>query len=200
MSRFGCLGVLVVTALLAAAGFGLRALLTRESTTHTLQHSTLELRELAKVRRLHIYRMVLSDRVVQHYDASGLPTASASGRGIDFIGVCTVDAYVPLESVRFVHHGDPRMAEVYIPEIRVQEGNLDESASFTWRNDATDLLNAVTLAADTASKRAVALAVERGILDEARASARTFFESFFRAMGYSEVRVFFAVPPSGSGS
>lgn len=162
-----------------------------DKVTYDVNHTLPELTSATGVSELHLYRFVVSTRrayPINPNGSLGYYHPSPKDKRIDYVTVSTVDAYIPLSGVRFEEpvRGAVR---VLIPPIEVKEGNIDESVSFIWRQDAeADLSNISRVAERMASDRAEAL----GIVELARQNAERFFTGMLTNIGYQKVEVVFA--------
>lgn len=168
-----------------------------QKVAYDVKHTLPELATATGVSELHLYRFVVSTRrayPISPDGSLGFYYPSPNDKRVDYVTVSTVDAYIQLAGVRFEEAGSDCL-RVILPPIEVKQGNIDESASFIWRQDAEADLSSISLVAEhMASARAEKL----GIRELARQSAERFFTGMLLNLGYARVDVVFAPEITGT--
>lgn len=133
--------------------------------------------------RFVVYRMVLSDR--QDPDGFRLnERGELDPEGklrLDYVGVCDVEAWIPMDRVRL--EVKEASMSVTVPTIELYP-MVNYAMSFAWREPRHLPNDATPRVMEAIRSRAVDRAVERGILMDAQDAARRWFEAFLRPFGY----------------
>ncbi len=136
-----------------------------------------------------VYRMVLSDR----QDPAGFrlnEKGELDPEGkllLDYIGVCEVEAWIPMDRVHL--ELDDSGMTVTVPAIELYP-IVNYGMSFAWREPRHLPNEATPRVMEAIRSRAVERATERGIFDNAEDSTRRWFEAFLKPFGY-EVAIHF---------
>ena len=141
------------------------------------------LRSVAPEDRFVIYRMVLSDRQEPdgfHLNGDGELDPDGKQR-LDYVGVCEVEAWVPMKKVRLVPQGSKLV--VSIPAIQLHPV-VNYQLSFAWKESSRIPPGAVPKVMEAIRSRATAQAVQRNVIANAQESAQRWFEAFLGAFGY----------------
>ena len=136
-----------------------------------------------------VYRMAVSDRQDPdgfHVNEKGEMDPDGKLR-LDYIGVCEVEAWIPMDGVR-LDVQDSKLV-VAVPAIQLYPV-VNYEMSFVWKESSRIPNGAVPKVMEAIRGRAVEQATERGILDDAKVSAQRWFDAFLKPFG-QEVAVQF---------
>ena len=136
--------------------------------------------------RFVVYRMAVSDRQDPdgfHLDENGDLAPDGKLR-LDYVGICEVEAYVPMDKVRLEVQGSKLV--VSVPAIQLYPV-VNYEMSFAWKESNRIPNGAVPKVMETIRGRAIEQATERGVLDSAKESAQKWFEAFLGPFGHEVV-------------